>query len=615
MSLITIIWSMIASACLTLAGIHFLLWCRNRKLWANLVFSLTAVSTAAFAFIELWMMRAATPAEFATALKWALLPGWVVSVSLVWFVWLYLRAGRPWLAWTVCAVRSFSLLLNFLVGQNLIYREITRLRHIRFLGESVSIPEGAHNTWMLVSQVGLVMLVIFVADASVTVWRRGDHRKALTVGLSILFFTMVAAAQSVVVFWGIIQAPLAATIFFMGVVGVMGYELGSDALRAAQLDRDLQVSQAGLREIEERMRLAVEGADFGIWIRDLVRNEIWATDKWRELLGFQKTERLELDHILQRLHPEDRERFHLVLEKAIEGDGSYETEYRVILPNGQTCWIGSRGRVEFDGTGKAILIRGVSRDLTGRKEAERETQNLREEIAHVDRVSVMGQLASALAHEISQPLGAILRNAEAAELFLQNASPDLEEIRAILADIRKDDHRAGAVIDRMRALLKRNKLDKRPVNVGELVGGVVALIRLDAITRRVRLEVVVADDLPPVCGDLVHLQQVLLNLIVNGMDALNNVGQEDRRLKVTAQLDGTRTVEIAVSDNGRGIPADKLAHIFDPFFTTKSNGMGMGLAISRTIIDAHGGRIWAENNRSGGAVFRFAIPFLGKAYN
>ena len=610
MSLITISWSMIASACLTLAGIHFLLWCRSRKSWTNLLFCLTAVSTAIFAFCELRMMRVQTPAEFASTLKWAHVPVWVLVVSLVGFVRLYLRAGRPWLAWTVFALRTFALLLNFLVGQNLNYLEVTSLRQIPLLGESVSVAEGVHNPWMLIGQLSLLLVVVFVADASITVWRRGDRRTALTVGGSVVFFALVSAGQSLAVLWGIVQVPLTASLFFMGVVAVMGYELGQDTLRAAQLDRELRLSEAGLRESEERMRLAVEAADFGIWIRDLARNEIWASDKWRALFGFRQEERLELDSILQQIHSEDRDAVRSVLSKATEGDGSYEAEYRLMPPTGEIRWIASHGRVEFDDTGKPIVVRGLSLDITARKQVEQEKQFLQQEIAHVGRVSLMGQLASALAHEINQPLGAILRNAEAAELFLRNPSPDLDEIRAILADIRKDDQRAGNVIDRMRGLLQRHNLNKRPLNVRELVDDVVTLVRSDAAARHVRLQVVMEDDLPPVCGDIVHLQQVLLNLIANGMDAVDEAKRDDPRVSLTASLNGSQSVEIAVSDSGSGVPADKLTHIFDPFFTTKLNGMGMGLSISRTIIEAHNGRLWAENKKEGGASFRFTLPVM-----
>ncbi len=191
---------------------------------------------------------------------------------------------------------------------------------------------------------------------------------------------------------------------------------------------------------------------------------------------------------------------------------------------------------------------------------------------------------------------------------MQDASPDLDEIRAIVADIREDDQRAGAVIDRMRGLLKRQPLTTRELDVSELVGDVRALVRADAAARQVKLEVHVPGDLPPVRGDRVHLQQVLLNVILNGMDALNGASGRERRISVIALCNETRSVEIAVSDTGSGIPGDKLAHIFDPFFTTKPNGMGMGLPISRTIIEAHGGRFWAENNASGGATFRFTLP-------
>ena len=249
--------------------------------------------------------------------------------------------------------------------------------------------------------------------------------------------------------------------------------------------------------------------------------------------------------------------------------------------------------------------------MTARKQAEQETQLLRQEIAHAGRVSMMGQLASGLAHEINQPLASILRNAEAAELFLQHPSPDLDEIRAILSDIRSDDERAGDVIDRMRALLKRQTLDTARLDVAALVGDVAALVRIDAATRQVKLDVDVPADLPRVRGDRVQIQQVLLNLILNGMDALNGTRLEDRRVSVTARANvdrGAPSVEIAVGDAGHGIPADTLARIFDPFFTTKPHGMGIGLAVSRTIVEAHSGRLWAENRNAGGAAFRFTLP-------
>ena len=234
---------------------------------------------------------------------------------------------------------------------------------------------------------------------------------------------------------------------------------------------------------------------------------------------------------------------------------------------------------------------------------------LRQDIAHVGRVSVMGQLASALAHEINQPLGAILRNAEAAALFIKQPSPDLEEISAIVDDIRKDDQRASEVIDRMRALLRRQPVEMIPLDLQQVLVDVATLLRSDAAVRHVKLDVDIGDRLPKVLGDRVQLQQVLLNLIINGMDALEGVPSEDRSVRVTASRKDPHDAEICVSDTGHGIPLDEIERIFDPFVSTKPQGIGMGLSISRSIVEAHSGRLWAENNDGGrGASFRFTVP-------
>jgi len=257
---------------------------------------------------------------------------------------------------------------------------------------------------------------------------------------------------------------------------------------------------------------------------------------------------------------------------------------------------------------QTALIAGLIGQRAWRRRLEREAVELRHGLAHASRVTMLGQLASSLAHELNQPLGAILRNAEAAELFLKSDKPDLDELRAIVADIHKDDQRAGDVIDRLRALLKRRQLDPRPVLLSELVDEVVTLTRVDSVTRHVGVEIDVPRDLPLVRGDRIHLQQVLLNLLLNGMDALADVADGERLLTVRARTAGAGFVEVAVSDNGHGIPAENVGRLFEPFFTTKSQGMGLGLPISRTITEAHGGRIWAENNAERGATFRFTLP-------
>jgi len=597
---------MIAAACLTLAGVLLPVWVRDRTARPYFFFSLMAAATAGFVFCDLWMIHAQTPEEFGTALRWVHVPIWLMLVSLVAFVRVYLKAGRPWLAWSAIGLRTISLLLDFTTGQNLNYKTVTELRRISFLGESVSVPVGVPNPWMLVGQLGVFLVLIFVLDASITVWRRGSRRTALRVGGILAVLLFAAAAQAALLFWGVIQAPITLKLIYPGIIILIGYEVSREVRRASQLVHEL-------RESEQRMNLAADAANLGIWVREFARNDFWASAKWRELFGFARTEALDVERMLMKLHPDDRDALRQALAKAIADGGEYASEFRVMLPDGRVRWIAAQGRVDLDTSHRPIRMRGACSDCTARKQAEREMLQLRHEIVHAGRVSVMGQFASALAHEINQPLGAILRNAEASSILLQAASPDLDEIRAIVDDILADNQRAGAVIDRMRTLLRRRDIDMQPLDVRELLGDVAALSRPDAAARQVNLVLKIAGDVPPVLGDRVHLQQVLLNLISNGMDSIDEAAREVRRIAVSAVRDGARVVEIAVSDNGLGIPADRLERVFGSFFTTKPTGMGMGLSISRTLVETHGGRLWAENLDDGGARFRFTLQVATEA--
>jgi signal transduction histidine kinase len=260
---------------------------------------------------------------------------------------------------------------------------------------------------------------------------------------------------------------------------------------------------------------------------------------------------------------------------------------------------------------QALTIVGLLVQRRQQRRAEAEIERQRVELTYVTRVSTMGQLASALTHELNQPLGAILRNAEAAELFLQNDPPNLEEVRAILTDIRRDDKRAGNVIDRMRALYKRRGVTLTNVDLRELVEDTIALTRAEAAAKHIRLAAQIPAELPEAQGDRVHLQQVLLNLILNGMDAMIAVPQSRRSLAVRVLETKKSNLQVEVSDQGTGMAPDVAARIFEPFFTTKTNGMGMGLAISQTIIEAHGGDIWVESKAGQGTTFRFILPSAG----
>src|SRR6185503_15683367 len=254
------------------------------------------------------------------------------------------------------------------------------------------------------------------------------------------------------------------------------------------------------------------------------------------------------------------------------------------------------------------LLGEVFANTLARRRAEMEGQRLRGDLAHVGRVATVGELTASLAHELNQPLTAILANAQTARRLLESENADLTELRAILGDIVDDDKRASDVINRLRSLLKKGPLERSRVDMSEVVGQVAHLAAGDAILRNVATRLELASDLPPVHGDRVQLQQVVLNLILNGLDAMRSSEAGHRTLVLRATRADAATVEVAVQDSGTGIEKTVLDHIFDPFYTTKADGLGMGLAIVRSIVEAHGGQVRAANSPDGGATFSFTLP-------
>jgi signal transduction histidine kinase len=254
------------------------------------------------------------------------------------------------------------------------------------------------------------------------------------------------------------------------------------------------------------------------------------------------------------------------------------------------------------------LLGEVFANTLSRRRAEMEGQRLREDLAHIGRVSTVGELTASLAHELNQPLTAILANAQAVRRILDAGQPDLIEVRAIVDDIVDDDKRASDVIGRLRSLLKKGALERSSLDMSELVGQVARLVAADAVLRGVVIQLELAPDLTPVAADRVQLQQVVMNLVLNGLDAMRDSAVGGRILLLRTAREGEGSVAVTVEDSGAGIASTELGQVFDAFYTTKANGLGMGLAIVKSIVEAHGGRVEARNNPTGGATFSFALP-------
>ena len=252
-------------------------------------------------------------------------------------------------------------------------------------------------------------------------------------------------------------------------------------------------------------------------------------------------------------------------------------------------------------------ILSIVRDVTDRKRAELETDAQRRELTHLSRIAMLGELTGALAHELSQPLTAVRANAQAARHFLDRDPLDVAELRATLDDIIRNNQRAGAVIDRLRALLRKEGPALQPVDMNEVVREVVDLAHSEILSRRITLTSRLAPEIQPVLGDRIQLQQVVLNLVLNACDAMNETDAAKRQLALATEMrDGV--VQLVVSDRGPGIPEGQLERVFEPFVTSREQGLGLGLAISRSIVTAHSGSIRAENNVAGGATFRCFLP-------
>src|SRR5499427_9029211 len=366
-----------------------------------------------------------------------------------------------------------------------------------------------------------------------------------------------------------------------------------------------------LQESEERMRVAAEAINLGIWEWDLTKDEIWATNARRALVGWPASGKIALNDFIRRLHPEDRDRVQQIIDDAIHSGEDFDSEYRLILPDGVVRWMSTRGSVQFDSAGKPARLLGISMDITARKQAELDAQRDRAELSHLSRVALMGEMSASIAHELNQPLAGILSNAAAGQRFIDRGDVDQGEIRELLGDIIADSRRASDVVRGIRGMVKKEQLERRSVDLNEVVMDALRMASGDAVLRSCQLETSLDANLPAIDGDPVQLQQVLLNLVINAFDAMQDTVPSRRKVLIATQSNGDGTVRTTVRDHGIGISEEMRERLFDPFFSTKNEGLGMGLAIVRSIVEAHGGTITAENVDDGGARFEFVLPGNG----
>jgi PAS domain S-box-containing protein len=382
-------------------------------------------------------------------------------------------------------------------------------------------------------------------------------------------------------------------------------ETNSDITQRKQAEESLRRIQESY--LTEAQQLSHTGS-FG-W--KVSNGQIFWSDEGYRIFGFEAKTSPSIDLVLARTHPDDRARVGAVVEGAANDGQDFDLEHRLLMPDGSVKHIRVVARAMRDVVDNVDFV-GAVMDVTQIRRAELELHSTRTELAHVMRVTSLGELTASIAHEVNQPLGAIVANAEACLGWLDRESPDVNEARAAIGSIARDGHRAGEVIRRVRALVKKTDAQMVSLQINEIVREAADFVQQELLSSEVSLRLDLGSDLAVVRGDRIQLQQVLLNLISNGIEAMQPITGRLRQLSVRSERDGSKLLRVTVTDVGTGVASENASKIFEPFVTTKGAGMGIGLSICRSIIEAHGGRIWASGNQPHGACIQFTLPaYLG----
>jgi len=598
MSWITVLWSMNSAVCLTLAAFYGVVWCKQRDSWVHLLFCSSAVAAAAISAFELFMMNARTVEQYQLSVRWVHVPTWLLTVSFVAFVQLYLHAGRRWLAWSIYSLRTVVLILNFIFPVSINFRAITDIHHFSWAGEMISVPVGVPNPWGLISNFSLLLLLIFSVDATITVWRRGGRRRALLVGGSMIFGAILAWHVPLVI-WGLVEVPFFLGFTYTATVLAMGYELSNDMARGGRLTRELKIT-------EKRLNLAADSANLGMWEWDLNKDEIWVTPGRRAQLGFPVSGRITSEQLISRWHPDDRDKVRQALKEAIENGRGYDAEFRIVLADGNVRWIASRGRVQVDAHGKPMRLTGISLDITARKKAEAVARQQRDELEQLrqQRTALLEREVAARARLERDVIESCAREQRIAYDLHDSVGQQLVGIalcaKLLEEQLRMDQSaeadKAGVIAKLANDAAKQARLTARTLEGADGVGDLKAALRSLAtnMSQNCSVKVTVTADsssLPisaPVAAQLYRIaQEAVRNAVEHGVA---------HDVKIGLVFDGNELV-LTIRDDGKGFEANG-----------NGNGAGMGLRIMRYRAQCIAGCCKVDSNSAKGTIVSCRVP-------
>jgi PAS domain S-box-containing protein len=446
-------------------------------------------------------------------------------------------------------------------------------------------------------------------------WEKLAGAVVMGVAIPVMHYTGMAAASFTApgMPTDLSHAVSISTLGTAGIAAATFIVLGL-ALLTSWMDRrfaaqTLELQEEKLQQSESYLAEAQRLTHTGSWVwRVAGREALHLSEEWYRIHGFDSEKGMPAwEERLQRVHPEDRAKWRGAIDRAINKKGDYEVEFRILLPDGTVKYIHTVGHPVLNASGDLVQFVGSSMDISASKRAEEALRQAQADLARVNRVTTMGELTASLAHELNQPIAAAVTNANTCLRWLTRDHPDVEEARAAAMRIVKDGTRAADIISRIRLLFKKGTPQREPEDVNEVIREMIVLLGGETTRYSISVRTDLAADLPQVMGDRVQLQQVLMNLMINGIDAMKDV-DGTRELAIKSQRGENEEVVLSVTDSGVGLPPHQADQIFNAFFTTKPHGTGMGLRISRSIIESHGGRLWAADNSPRGASFYFTLP-------
>ncbi len=600
MSLLTVAWSMCFAACIMLGLTHLLLFFHQRRSTLYLLSSLMAFAAAADTMLVLALMNVQSIEAYSLLLIWDGAAVYVMLIAMVWFVYAYFHNAQLWLAGLITAMWSVALVVNFLSPHSLVFSSIEGLKQFEtFWGETFVLAFGSSNPWKVVADGASILIALYFIISSIRTWRAGYRRRAGLIGGALTLFILVAGIHAPLVDAGLVNTPYMVNFAFLVIVIALTYDLVVEAVSATHLAREVTNFEARWSSLVDSIELAIVGID-------AQGNVNYANPFFERLSGYLLSQ-LYGKHVGRLVPPAKIEELNQRLQVAAREGPRPQTHTILVTAAGEQREMDWTSVQLFapDGTHAGFLSIGA--DVTESIRARMKLQRAEREMQRLARANVLGELTSALAHELNQPLAAILSNAQAARRFMDAGNADPAEMREILEDIIRDDKRAGEVIHRLRAMLQKGEISRERFSVEQVIAEAIALLNGELMVQGVDVQVHAAAQLLSVEAGRVELQQVLVNLLLNAARAMQELPSSERVIKIRIDA-GDGDIVVAVEDRGQGIAADDLPRIFEPFFTTVSAGMGMGLAICRRIMQLHGGRIWAENNASGGATFFFSLP-------